>query len=327
MLAPDIRHRLTLPAICAPMMQVSGPELVAEACIAGLMAGLPTHNARDIAEFETWLSHIETRRKAAADAAKRTPRGVLAVNLSGRRTEQEIEAYLSLCARHGVEVIISAMGNPAALTARAHAHGMRVFHDIVSIAHAEKAIAAGVDGLTCIGAGGGGHSGALSPFALIPRVREMFSGAIIMAGAAASGAAIRAAEVLGADLCYLGTRFIATVESRAPTAYKEMLVNAGASDIIYTPRITGVAANWLKPSLLQHALDPENLPQAAGPRSYEHLPPDVRPWRDIWSAGHGAELIRDIPSVADLVARLRAEYITACELSDMRDAAAVTGHE
>ncbi|MBL8546452.1 MAG: nitronate monooxygenase [Hyphomonadaceae bacterium] len=321
MLDPDIRRRLTLPAFCAPMMMVSGPELVAEACIAGLMAGLPTHNARDIEEFAAWLTQIGEHRKRAAAAANGNLCGVLAVNLSGRRTDEEIDLYLALCAQHGVDVIVSAMGNPAALTARAHARGMRVFHDIVTIAHAEKAIAVGVDGLTCIGAGGGGHSGSLSPFALIPRVREMFSGTIIMAGAAANGAAIRAAEVLGADLCYLGTRFIATAESRAPAAYKAMLVNARADDITYTPRISGVAANWLAPSLRDHGLDPDDLPVVAAPRSYEHLPHGVRPWRDIWSAGHGVELIRDIPTVATLAARLREEYVAACELGDMRGTA------
>jgi len=309
------------------MMMVSGPELVAAACIAGLMAGLPTHNARDIEEFAVWLTQIEERLKRAAVSTESAPPGVLAVNLSGRRAEQEIDAYLALCAQHGVEVIISAMGNPAALTARAHARGMKVFHDVVTIAHAEKAIGAGVDGLTCIGAGGGGHSGTLSHFAFIPRVREMFAGTIILAGAAANGAAIRAAEVLGADLCYLGTRFIATAESRAPAAYKQMLVTAGASDIIYTPRISGVAANWLKPSLQDRGLDPDNLPVASGPRVHAHLPPDLRPWLDIWSAGHGTELIRDIPSVANVVARLRTEYVAACELSDMRGASQMARHD
>ncbi|MDX2276937.1 MAG: nitronate monooxygenase [Hyphomonadaceae bacterium] len=319
MLDPNIRRRLTLPAVCAPMMLASGPELAAEACIAGLMAGLPTHNARDIEEFAQWLSQVAERR-ARAEASDR---GVLAVNLSGRRSNEEVDAYLDLCVRGGVEVIISAMGSPSELVKRAHDRGMQVFHDIVSIVHAEKAVAAKVDGLTCIGAGGGGHSGAISPLAFIPKVRKMFDGAIILAGAASTGSAIRAAEVLGADLCYLGTRFIATQESRVPEAYKAMLVQSRAADVIYTPRISGVAASWLKASLQQYGLDPANLPAASAPRSYDHLPDGVRPWRDLWSGGHGVELIQDVPSVAELVLRLRAEYVDACAIPDMRQAAMV----
>jgi nitronate monooxygenase len=301
------------------MMLVSGPELVAAACSAGLMAGLPTHNARDIEEFGAWLDAIDESRKRMTHADGRN--GVLAVNLSGRRSAEEVEAHLALCSAHNVEIIISAMGNPAELVRRAHDRGLRVFHDIVSIAHAEKAIAARVDGLTCIGAGGGGHSGSVSPFALIPKVRAMFDGVIILAGAASTGAAIRAAEVLGADLCYLGTRFIATDEARAPAAYKQMLIAGGAADVVYTPRISGVAASWLKGSLRSHGLDPENLPMAAAPGSYEHLPPDTRPWRDLWSAGHGIELIDDAPSVAELVERLRREYVAACAAPGMCEAA------
>jgi len=321
MLDPSIRQRLRLPAVCAPMMLVSGPELVGAACCAGLMAGLPTHNARDIEEFKAWLEQIDAQRRISAERAQTEIAGVLAVNLSGRRSAEEVEAYLEVSARSGVEIIISAMGNPGELVKRAHARGMKVFHDIVSIAHAEKAVAASVDGLTCIGAGGGGHSGAISHLALIPKVRAMFDGTIILAGAASNGAAIRAAEILGADLCYLGTRFIATKEARAPDAYKAMIVSGGAADIVYTPSITGVAASWLKESLKQHGLDPANLPSASGPRNYEHLPPDARPWRDLWSAGHGIELIDDVPDVADLVMRLRVEYVAACETPDMRDSA------
>lgn len=308
MLEPALRAKLTLPAVCAPMMLVSGPELVAEACRNGLMAGLPTHNARDLAEFERWL--IQIRDARAADG--REEAGLLAVNLSGRRTGDEIEAHLTLCAQYRVQIIISAMGHPADLVRRAHDRGLRVYHDVVTIAYAEKAIAAGVDGLICIASGGGGHSGTINPLVFIPKVRAMFGGVIIMAGGASTGAAIRAAEVLGADLCYLGTRFIATKEARAPEAYKAMIVAADADDVLFSSRISGVGANWLAPSLRAHGLNPADLPEASAPRDYSHLPEGVRPWRDLWSAGQGAALIEDVPSVAALISRLRAEYAAAC---------------
>ena len=310
-LPSDIHDRLILPAVCAPMMMVTGPELVAEACKAGLMAGLPAHNARDIEQFGAWLVDIETAIAAHRDAGG-PDHGVLAVNLIASRPAEEIAAYLDLCARHGVRVIISAMGNPRELVAQAHDRGMLVYHDVTSIAHSEKAIGAGVDGLTCIGAGGGGHSGTLSHLAFIPRIRAMFDGTIVLAGAASTGAVIRAAEILGADLCYLGTRFIATREARATDAYKQMLVDGRATDLSFTDKVSGVPANWMHASLRSHGLDPADLPIASAPRNYDHLPAGVRPWRDLWSAGQGMELIDDVPTVADLVDRLRGEYAVAC---------------
>lgn len=316
-LSPTIRDRLVLPAVCAPMMMVSGPELVAEACQAGLIAGLPAHNARDNDELAVWLEQIDRVRRQALDIAGGRDRGVLAVNLTAGRAAEEVEARLALCAQHNVRVIISAMGNPSEMVERAHGHGMLVYHDVTSIAHAEKAIAAGVDGLVCVGAGGGGHSGTISPLVLIPRIRAMFEGTIILAGGVSTGAGIRAAEILGADLCYLGTRFIATRESRAPADYKQMLVDGGATDLSFTRNVSGVPANWLHASLRAKGLDLAALPAASAPRNYDHLPAGVRPWRDLWSAGQGMELIEDIPAVATLVDRLRGEYVAACVVPDM----------
>jgi nitronate monooxygenase len=175
--------------------------------------------------------------------------------------------------------------------------------------------------LTCIGAGGGGHSGTISHLALVPRVRAMFDGVIIMAGAISTGAAIRAAEILGADLAYLGTRFIATQESNAAPEYKEMLVSEGAGDVIFTPKVAGGAANWLKASLRKVGLDPDNLPEPGPKGGHGHLPEGLRPWFNIWSAGQGIELISDIPSVAVLIRRLRQEYAAACATPDMAEVA------
>jgi nitronate monooxygenase len=191
------------------------------------------------------------------------------------------------------------------------------FHDVTNIRFAEKAAAAGVDGMIAIGAGGGGHSGMISHLAFIPKIREMFGGAIVMAGAVTTGATIRAAELLGADLAYLGTRFIATKESGAPEAYKAMLVEGGVTDVMYTAGVNGMPASWLKASMREAGLDPDNITYIPPRHNTEHLAAGKTPWRDIWSGGQGIGLIHDLPSVAELVARLQREYIEACAVPDM----------
>ncbi|MGE0429610.1 MAG: NAD(P)H-dependent flavin oxidoreductase [Hydrogenophaga sp.] len=313
-LHPTLRASLTLPAVCAPMFLVSGPELVAEACKAGLMGGLPRQNARTFEEFEEWLGAI---RRTLDDHEQGTgrPAGPLAVNLATRVAEDELGRHFDACERHGVKVLITVGGDPTSLIRHAHDAGLLVFHDITSIRFAEKAIAAGADGLNCIGAGGGGHSGTISHLALIRTVRAIYQGTIVMGGAVSDGATIRAAEILGADLAYLGTRFIATRESRAPQAYKELLVSQSSADLRYTDGIAGVHANWLVESIRSVGLDPDNLPRPLGRgMRHDHLPEGAAPWKNIWSAGQGIDLIHDIPSVAELVQRLRHEYQEACHL-------------
>lgn len=310
-----IGDRLSLPAICAPMFMVSTPQLVQQACLAGIIGALPRHNARSIEEFEKWLQlideSIQVRRAEAPDAKI----GPIAVNLASNLPVEETERNLALCKRYGVEIIINATGNPAELTKRAHDHGMLVYADAVSVRFAEKAIACGVDGVTAIGWGGGGHSGTISHLALVAAIRERFEGTLIMAGGIATGAAIRAAEVLGADLAYLGTRFIATTEAAASDEYKAMLVSETSSGLQYTPKIAGVAANWLDESIRLAGLDPKNLPMPeSGKPGYDHLPATARPWHNIWSAGQGIDQIYDIPATADLVARLRDEYRVASQI-------------
>jgi nitronate monooxygenase len=316
-----LRKSLVLPAVCAPMTMVSGPALVREACRSGIMGVLPRHNARSRKDFESWLATIRSGLEADASENPGAKVGPLAVNIIARQSAEDTRADLEVCARYGVEVIISALGNPAELSRIVHDWGGKLFHDVTSLRFAAKAIEGGVDGLTCIGSGGGGHSGTLNALAFIPRVREMWDGTILFAGSVSTGAAIRAAEVLGADLAYLGTRFIATREALAPEEYKALLVSQGSDDLIYTERVSGVPANWLKSSLRRVALDPENLPRPIPDRRYEHLPAEVRPWRQIWSAGQGIDLIHDIPSVAELVLRLRREYVAACAAPDMSAAA------
>lgn len=317
-LDPDLRARLRLPAACAPMTRVSGPELVAAACGAGLMAGLPRHNARDDSEFEAWLRVIRGALDRHRDSHPDAVIGPLAVNLATALSPEDSKQALGLCRQYGAEIIITARGDPAELAKRVHDWGGRIYHDVTRMRFVEKALEAGVDGMTCIVAGGGGHSGLLSPFAFVPRVRAMFDGTILLAGGVTTGSDIRIAELLGADLAYLGTRFIATREARADPVYKRMLVEGGAEDLLFSARISGVAANWLKESLIAHNLDPAELPISAGQGRYDHLPQGVRPWRDLWSAGQGIEMIDDIPAVGELVERLAAEYEAACALPPFR---------
>lgn len=316
MALPDsFRQRMSLPAVCAPMFLVSGPELVAEACCAGVIGALPRANVRDIEGFEHWLQQIRERLDRQADSHPDARVAPLAVNLATRMPDDELRANLELCGKYGVEIIISATGDPTDLARQVHDWGGLIWHDVVSMRFAEKAIAAGVDGLTCVGAGGGGHSGNIGHLVLVPRIREIFDGTLMMAGSISTGAAIRAAEVLGADLAYMGTRFIATREAAVDPAYHQMLVECTSSDLMFTGKVAGVPANWLVRSMERVGLDPGNLPLPLGKgMRHDHLPAGVKPWKNLWSAGQGIDLIDDIPSVAELVDRLRDEYSRACNL-------------
>jgi nitronate monooxygenase len=306
------------------MFRVSSPALVREACKGGLVGALPRQNARDLETFDAWLGQIGDALKVHAEENPDARIGPVAVNLS-RLPEDQMTEHLAICHKHGVEIIISAMGDPTELIRQVHDWGGKVFHDVTNIRFAEKAIAAQADGLTCIGSGGGGHSGQISHLAFIPKVRAMFDGTIIVAGCVGTGAAIRAAEVLGADLAYLGTRFIATQESNASEEYKAMLVSSAASDLIFTSKVAGTAANWLRPSLERLGLDPDNLPDPAPGERRPALPEGARPWATIWSAGQGIELIDDIPPAAELIRRLRREYVAACKVPDMAEVARLVG--
>ncbi len=320
-LPPELRASLTLPAVCAPMFLVTGPDLVREACKAGVIGGLPRQNARDFETFAAWLADISADLEAHEQQVGRKA-APIAVNLPTRFPDDELKVHFDLFHRYGVTMLITVGGDPTDMARRAHDAGFRIMHDVTSLRFAEKAIAAGVDGLICIGAGGGGHSGTISHLALIRRIRAMFDGIIVLAGAVSDGATIRAAEILGADLAYLGTRFIATRESEAPAAYKDLLVSQTSSDLMYTPKVAGVAANWLTQSLRMAGLDPDDLPEPLGRgMRHDHLPEGVTPWRNVWSAGQGIDLIHDIPTVAELVVRLRAEYDAACRVPPLGRAA------
>jgi nitronate monooxygenase len=323
-----LRDRLTLPAICAPMFSVTGPALVREACKAGIVGALPRSNADSEEQFTQWLTAINRDLQQTAEREPWRRIGPIAVNLKITMSWDDFERHLGLCASHGVQIIITAGGDPTDIARRVHDHGMLLYHDVTSLRFAEKAIAAGADGLTCIGSGGGGHSGTLGHLVLVPKVRAMFDGTIVIAGSVSTGAAIRAGEILGADLAYLGTRFIATRESGADIAYKQLIVENSSNDLLYTRDVAGVPANWMIESMRRLGLDPDDLPKPRRRgRTYDHLPPHVRPWKTLWSAGQGIDLIDDIPSVAELVARLRADYVAACDTPDMSASARLTAAE
>ncbi|MCB2075916.1 MAG: nitronate monooxygenase [Novosphingobium sp.] len=319
-LAREIRDSLTLPAFCAPMFLCSTPALAAECCKAGIVGSLTANHCRDMAKLEEQLRHVHEAVTRFAGENPERKIGPLAVNIAPTKDAADFRTHLDLCKRYGTRIIVTSVGNPTQNAPIVRDLGMFHFHDVTNIRFAEKAAAAGVDGMVAIGAGGGGHAGAITHLALIPKIRAMFDGTIVMAGAVTTGAAIRAAEVLGADLAYLGTRFIATRESGAPDAYKAMLVDGGVEDVIYTRGVNGLPASWLKASLRDIGLDPDNLFIPEG-RSTEHLPEGKTPWRDIWSGGQGIGLIGDIPATAELVRRLSEEYVAACATPDMADAA------
>lgn len=319
-LAKELRDRLVLPAFAAPMFLVSGPELAIACCKAGIAGSLTRNHCRDTAELEQQLRTVSEALKRHADEHPGVVIGPLCVNISPNASTVEFRENLEVCHRYGTQIIVTSVGDPTKNAPLVREYGMFHFHDATTIRFAEKAAAADVDGIVCIGAGGGGHAGTISHLAFIPKVRAMFDGTVVMAGAISTGAAIRAAEVLGADLAYVGTRMIATQESSAPGLYKQMLVEGGVTEVIYTRGVNGMWASWLKASLREVGLDPENLFIPEG-RGTDHLPEGKTPWRDIWSGGQGVGLIHDIPPVAELVQRLRREYVAACVVPDMAAAA------
>lgn len=315
-LPQDLRDSLSLPAFVAPMFLVSGPELAAASCQAGLIGSLTRNHCRDLPELVAQMEFVTESVKRFADAHPGRRMGPLAVNISPNWAIEEFRENLEACERFGVRIIVTSVGDPTKNAPLVQEYGFQHYHDATTIRFAEKAAAAGVDGIVCIGAGGGGHAGTISHLAFVPKVRAMFGGTVVMAGAISNGAAIRAAEILGADLAYMGTRFIATQESAAPEAYKQMLLEAGVPDVLFTAGVNGMPASWLKASIREMGLDPDNMPSP--PRhNTDHLPAGKTPWRDVWSGGQGVGLIEDVPTVAELVRRLQEEYLAACAVPDM----------
>jgi nitronate monooxygenase len=312
-----MQERLSLPVIGAPMFIVSVPSLVIAQCQAGIVGAFPALNARPKEMLETWIVEIKEA-LAAFEAATGRKAAPFAVNQIVHASNDRLEHDVAVCVRQRVPIVITSLRPPSEVVEAVHSYGGIVLHDVISIRHAEKALEQGVDGLILVCAGAGGHAGTLSPFALVSEVRRFYGGAVILSGAIANGRSILAAQAIGADLAYLGTRFIATREANAAEGYKRMLVEGAAKDIVYTNAISGVHGNYLRPSLVAVGLDPDNLPEGGKDKMNFAARERNRPtaWRDIWGAGQGLGSIDDVPTVAALVERLRAEYAEAGRVLD-----------
>src|SRR6266481_5822906 len=310
-----IAKRLRLPLIAAPMLAVSGPDLAIAACKAGVIGSFPLANARTVEGVEAWLTQIENELAQAADETPDQPPAPFCPNLIIKRAQMRDE--LQALVKHRVEMVITSVGSPVEAIGPLHDIGCVVFADVATLHHTERAIAAGVDGLILLTAGAGGQTGWLNPLAFVRATRAIFDGPIVLAGGISDGAALWAAEILGCDLAYMGTKFIATEESMAAPAYKEMLVQSGMDDVMLTQAFTGLDTNMLTPSMIAAGLDPKTLPprvsheeaakkfggmgERGGPRRY----------KDIWSAGHSVSGVERIQSAAELVERTLAEYVAA----------------
>jgi nitronate monooxygenase len=320
-LPATLKRRLRLPLIAAPMFLVSGPALVKAACRAGIIGSFPTANCRTVEELDGWLADMSDDLLRAADEAGRAP-APLCPNLIVHRSNPRVPDDLAAVLRHKAEIVITSVGSPEPVLKPLKDSGCLVLADVASVRHAEKAVTAGVDGLVLLTAGAGGQTGWVNPFAFVRAVRKFWDGIVVMAGGMADGQAVAAAQALGCDLAYMGTKFIATRESLAKESYKEMLVKSRLDDVLLTRAFTGLETNMLRPSIAAAGLDPDNLPvrgaidiakdiNAAERDKRDAEGPDAKRWKDIWSAGHSVSGVSDVPSVAELVERTAAEYARA----------------
>jgi nitronate monooxygenase len=292
--------KLSLPVVVAPMFLASGPDLVIACCKAGLVGTFPVLNQRTSEGLAEWFERI-TARLTPHDA----PFGV---NLIVHKTNPRLKADLDLVVRYKIPLVITSMGAAPEVVEAVHSYGGLAFHDVTGLRHAKKAAATGVDGLVLVAAGAGGHAGTLNPFALVSEVRNFFEGTILLGGAISRGEQIAAAQLLGADLAYIGTRFLATRECMVDEGHKAMVVSAQAEDIVYTPAISGVPASFLRQSIAAAGLDPRKLPDAEPMDVGKESETEARAWKTVWSAGQGVGSIADVPSVAELTERLVREY-------------------
>jgi nitronate monooxygenase len=299
------QNRLSIPVIGSPLFIISGPELVMAQCRAGIIGSFPSLNARPLAQFEEWLQRLST--ELGPDDAP------YAVNLIVHKSNDRLMDDLALCVKYKVPIIITSLGAREDVNAAIHSYGGIVMHDIINNKFARKAVEKGADGLIAVAAGAGGHAGTISPFALIREIREWFDGPLALSGSIATGEAVLAAEAMGADFGYIGSAFIATAEARAVEGYKEMIVGSASSDIVYSNLFTGVHGNYLRPSIVNAGLDPDNLaisdPSAMNFGSSGKT--DAKAWKDIWGCGQGIGAVKAVLPAGELVARLKREYEAA----------------
>ena len=311
MAMPLALQNLSLPVIGSPLFIASGPALVAAQCKAGIVGSFPALNARPAALRDTWLTDLQIELAAYQAAHPGAKVGPIAVNQIVHQSNERLAHDVEVCVKHRIPIIISSLrAPPREMMDAIHGYGGIVLHDVISIRHAQKALEAGVDGLILVAAGAGGHAGALSPFALVGEVRKFFKGPIALSGAIASGDAILAAQAMGADFAYIGSRWLATRESNVNDSYREAIVSSAAADIVYTNLFTGVHGNYLKKSIVNAGLDPDALPESDKSKM-SFGDGTAKAWRDIWGAGQGVGLMDDVPTVAEMVARLKREYEAA----------------
>jgi nitronate monooxygenase len=304
-------ERLVVPVIAAPMLRVSGIELVSAACAAGVIGAFPTANCASLEELESWLQRLQREAEGQPRRAPYCP------NLIMRRDPARLKAEVDLIVRHGAELVITSVGSPASVIPTLHDGGCLVFADVASLHHAERALEAGVDGLVLLSSGAGGHTGWANPFAFVRAVRNLFDGPIVLSGGLSDGVALRAATVLGCDLGCVGTRFIATEESLASDGYKQMLLQSSMDDVLATRAFTGLPANFLKPSIARAGLDPDALDETVSVQEARKKfgggseGPVIQRWSDLWSAGHSVSGVSSLPTAAELVRSMGVEFHAA----------------
>ena len=312
---PKFFESLSLPVIAAPMFLISGPKLVIECCKNGIVGTFPALNQRTTEGFEQWVVEIKTALKKfeSETGRKAAPFGV---NLIVHQTNPRVQADLAICIKHQVPLIITSLGAVPQLVGAVHSYGGMVFHDVIKKRHAEKAAEAGVDGLILVCAGAGGHAGTLNPMPFVAEIKKFFKKTILLSGCISNGRDVASALQMGADLAYMGTRFINTKESKAPEGYRNMIIDSGANDIVYTAAISGVSANFLRPSLEAMGITEEMLSR---PKKIDFgnelsaMEKEAKAWSTIWSAGQGVTNISDNPSVEDLIFSMKKEFKTAIE--------------
>ena len=315
-LPASLTDSLSLPLVAAPMFLISGPELALACCKQGIVGSFPALNQRTSEGFEEWLIQMNEELAAYRSANPEAKTAPYAVNLIVHRTNPRWQADLELCVKHKVPMIITSLGAASQVVEAVHSYGGGGFHDVTNQKHARKAAEAGVDGIIAVAAGAGGHAGTINPFVLVHEIREVFDGTILLAGGLSHGEDLLAAQALGADLAYLGTRFINTFESQADEAYRNMIIEAVSGDIIHTPAVSGVPASFMRQSLEAAGFPMDELNQAGEINYGEKLKPiddEAKAWKTVWSAGQGVSQIHDVLSVSELVSRLTEEYRNARE--------------
>ena len=309
-LPPLLQNSLRLPVIGAPMFIVSAPELVLAQCKAGIVGSFPALNARPPSMLDEWLSRITSELDAFRKQNPSLPVAPFAVNQIVHASNDRLEQDLETCVKHRVPIVITSLRPPAEVVGAVQSYGGIVLHDVISVRHAEKALEQGVDGIIAVCAGAGGHAGRLSPFALVKEIRAFYDGTLVLSGAISCGQDVLAARSIGADLAYVGTRFIASTEANALPEYKEMIVASHAADVVYTSLFSGIHGSYLRGSIEKAGLDPDNLPE--GDKSRMDFAKaggsKLKAWRDVWSAGQGVGSVNDVVSVAAIVERMAREY-------------------